>query len=543
MQEHYLWQRSITSAKGVRILRKTKFLLTILMTLLLATGVGARDYIEVWPEGWSEVSPLFTTSIFADRFFVDHDQAGTSFLSMDGLYFKELDLTYRLVRDAQVNEEVVLRAKGELANPFLGLDQKGNRYVLWLERSPEGNTLNYSTFGVPYTGHKNHVFWETNNIVQDLAAFQVGEISHVVWSEREGYFQIRYAQIDQGQLVAMETITNSTDLSVRPSVIVDKQGVVHVAWMETTDLGVQIQYSKRVADRWTQPLKIGSGSVQDIQQGGSIALTLTSQGVALAWAALPKSGNRLFVYLAQVSPQGEITTPTALALGSRARFVNGAPQLQLVWQGVGRFGSEVNHGNYEEGRLTDVTNLTVGRKAAFRPEVIYRDGHLYIYWLQAQAERGYEVYGINNQFPKTISLWRKVGIDETAPLIHVFFLFVSTIMLASVYTIMNLGVLVVGGLAYGLIHRSEKYKNQPLFYQIALIAAILTVARYLPIPSGSPQFFGLIHYGVSFVLAIMGTYLIMRNVRQRGTFVNITILFLWMLLFQFFALIPQNILQ
>lgn len=520
-----------------------ELLVIVSLIVILTTGVGARDYIELWPEGWSEVSPLFSTSIFADRFFVAYDEMGTSFLSVDGLYFKEVDLIYRLVRDNKVEEEVVLRAKRELDNPFLGLDQEGNRYAVWLERSSEGNTLNYTTFGAFYTGHETLVFRDTKNTIQDLAAVQIGATTHVVWSEREGHFQIHYGRIEQGQLVLEETITNSTDLSVRPSIAVDQLGVVHLAWMETSDIGVQIHYRKRGLAGWTKPLKVGDGSVQDIQQGGNIALTATSEGVALAWSALPRNSSRLFVYLAQVSPHGQVTTPVALVLGGKAKFVEGAPQLQLIWQGVGRFGSEVNHGYYEEGRLKDVTDLTVGRKSAFRPEVVYREGYLYVYWLQAQPERGYGVYGINNQFPKAISLWRKVGIDETNPFIHLFFLFVSTTMLALVYTIMNLGVILIGGLVYGLIQRSEKYRQQSFFYQIALIGTILTLTRHLPIPAGNPEFFGLIHSGISFVLATMGTYWIMRNVRQRGVFEDISMILLWMLLFQFFALIPQNILQ
>ena len=543
MQEHLPRQRSITSAKGVRILRKTKLILIICLILMVTSGAGAKDYIEVWPEGWSEVSPLFATSVFADRFFVAHDGAGTSFLSVDGVYFKELDLTYRLVKDNSVIEEIVLSEKGELDNPFLGLDQHGNRYVVWLERTPENNTLHYATFSAPYNGHEASVFRVTRNTIQDLSAFQKDETTYVVWSERDRHFQIRYAQIEQGRVVEMETVSNSTDLSVRPSITVDQQGIAHIAWMETSDIGVEIHYSKRDSNGWSEPLKIGDGSVQDIQQGGSIDLITTREGVAIAWAALPRNTSRLFVYLAQVSPNGQVTEPLALTLGSKAKFVPDTSQLQLVWQGVGRFGSEINHGYFEEGRLKDVTNLTVGRKAAFRPEVIYRDGYLYIYWLQAHQERGYGVFGINNQYPKAISFWRKVGIDESAPLIHLFFLFVSTLMLAVVYTILNLGVLFVGGLIYALIQRSEKYRRQSLFYRIALIAAILTVTRYLPIPKGSPEFFGLIHYGVSFVLALMGTYLIMRNVKQRSAFVDITLILLWMLLFQFFTLIPQNILQ
>ena len=89
----------------------------------MPSPILARDYIDIWPEGWSEVTPLFTTSIFTDRFFVTHDAQGTSFLSADGTYFKETNLTYRRVYAGAILEEVVLRSQVELDRIFLGLGE------------------------------------------------------------------------------------------------------------------------------------------------------------------------------------------------------------------------------------------------------------------------------------------------------------------------------------------------------------------------------------------------------------------------------------
>ncbi|HHY09039.1 MAG TPA: hypothetical protein GX528_00580, partial [Firmicutes bacterium] len=177
-----------------------------------------------------------------------------------------------------------------------------------------------------------------------------------------------------------------------------------------------------------------------------------------------------------------------------------------------------------------------------RPEVVSQNGFLYIYWLQADPNRGFKLHEINNQFPKKITLWRKIGLDETAPLVHSLFLAVSTIMLSFVYTAMNLGVLVVGGLLFALIQRWEAYKKQPLFYQVLLAAVLLLVISQLPIAAGKPRFFGVIHYALSFVLATLGTYFLMRPVKDRGFFVYAAIFVLWMVLFGYFSLLPQNIL-
>lgn len=513
--------------------------IVLVVLLLLSSEVFARDYIEVWPEGWSDVIPVFQTSIFADRFFVAHDSAGTSFLSVDGLYFKELDLTYRLVRNAVVEEEVVLCSQAEIDSASLGLDADGGRHVVWLERSPQGNTINHTTFAAPYGGHESFSFLETHHAIQDLAAYQVGKTTHVAWSERDGYFQIRYAQIENNEVILLETVTDTRDLSVKPSITVDNQGVVHLAWMETTDIGIHISYSTRQEGGWSRPRKVGDGSVQDVQQGGNISLAAFGNEVYLAWSALPRNSSRLFVFVSKVNAQGEIEAPVPFAMGSRAQFVAGVNGPELVWQGAGAFGAQINYSPEQ----SEITNLTVGRKGAFRPEAFSIDGFRYVYWLQAQSDGSFMVHGINNQFPKAISVWRKMGIDESAPVYHLLFLLMSTIMLATVYTIMNIGVMFAAGVIYSLLQRFGAYYRQPFFYQVALIATLLVVIRRLPVPSGNPEFFGLIHYGLSHALATLGTFMILRKVKQRGLFLTMGITITWMLLYQFFALIPQTILR
>lgn len=539
-QETLGFRRSIAFAKGVSALNKSRLTAIALMIILTFSPVAlAKDYIEVWPEGWSDVTPLFKTSIFADRFFTVHDSAGTSFLSVDGVYFKELDLTYRMVQDRVVKEKVVLRSKTEIESAYLGLDQNGRRHVVWLERSAERNSINHTSFDAPYQGHEAKSLLETDHTIQDLSAFQDGKATHAVWSEREGYFQIKYAKIEDGELATLETVTNTSELSVRPSVTVDSHGTPHIVWVESTPIGIEIHYSKKMAESWSKPRKVGAGSVQDVQLGGSISLASFDDELYIAWATLPSNSNRLFVYLVKLDAQGEMTSPAPFALGSKAQFVVGTEQPELVWQGVGPFGAQINHADLHGGP----TNLTVGRKGAFRPES-FSIGHFrYVYWLQAHPDGGYEVFEINNQYPKVISVWRKMGLDESAPFYHLIFLFVSTLMLAAVYTVLNMGVMLAGGAIYSLLQRFGAYHKQPLFYQVALMATILVVFRRLPIPAGNPEFFGLIHYGLSYAIATLGTFLILRKVRQRGFFLTVSICLIWMFLYQFFALIPQNILR
>lgn len=529
--------------KGVIVLKRTGICqyLLIVSVLIFSISVQAKEYIEIWPEGWSEVEPLFSTSIYADRFSVEHDDLGTSTSSVDGLYFRELDLTYRLIRNSTIQEEIVLVEKRELDNPVLGLDSQGNRHLVWLERSLGGNSLSYAQISVPYKGHEQTVFLETKNTIQDLAAIQDDSVTHLVWSERDPYFQINYGRLENRELVDVATITDSTDLSVRPNIVLDKEGTPYIIWYETTSVSVQVFYSKKEDNGWSQPFRVGVGSILDIQEGGTIALTARDDQIYAAWAALPRNSNRLFIHLVEIA-EGKSSQPIILEPGSRPRFVEGMSDFQLVWQGVGQFGAQIHHGVLREGQIVEKTNLTVGRKMAFRPEVVSQNGFLYIYWLQADPNRGFRLHEINNQFPKTITLWRKIGLDESAPLIHSFFIGVSTFMLSLVYTFMNLGVLIVGGLIFALLQRWDAYKKQPLFYQVLLAAVLLVVISQFPIAVGKPRYFGLIHYALSFFLATLGTYSLMRSVKDKGAFVYAAIFVLWMILFNFFSLLPQNIL-
>lgn len=545
MQEHFWGQRSSKPAKGVIILMRRRFQLTILVVLLLSGSVfAARDYIDVWPAGWSEVTQLFNTGIFTDRFLVtDMGPLGTIFLTEDGLYFKELDLVLRVAKDGEVLRRINLAARRELISHRLGTDGEGNIYAVWIEKSAEGYSLNYTNFDPAKGDPELTVLLVTDHTIRDLDAFQEDDITHVVWSEWEEHLQIKYGKIESGQLVTLAAVTDNTNVSVRPSVTVDHGGRPAVAWVESdAHQAVRIYFSKETEAGWTPPLVIGSGSMSDIEQGGSIALLPDADRVVVAWAALPHNSDRLFVHMSEVSSDLRSEAPVVLALGSRPRLLKNNAGMQLVWQGQGQFGSCIRHAYLRGGKLENITNLTVGRKAGFRPEVISREGYIHVYWLQADPERGFNVHTINNRYPKEISWWQKAGIDEKAPAYHLLYLFVSNFMLSFVYLFGHGGVLLVGGLISGLLQKIPAYGKQNLFYKITVTALILLVVRNLPIPMTNLAFFGLIHYGISVVLSILGTYFILRGVQPEGIFSTMAIVLLWTFLFLFFSLIPQTIL-
>lgn len=504
---------------------------------------ATRDYIDVWPEGWSEVTELFDTSIFTDRFLVAQDPAsGTGFLTADGLYFKELDLVYRLVKDGEVQDKITIASQRELIAHRFGTDDQGNLYAVWIEKTAAGYTLNYARFG-SLQDPEPIVLMETDHTIRDLDAFQQGAVTHVVWSEWEEHLQIKYGRIENAELVTIDGVTNNSNLSMRPSVTVDHRGYPFVAWMESDPRqAIRLYFSRKTGSKWEAPQMIGPGSVADVEQGGAITLLSQPDAILVAWAAFPRNTDRLFVHITEVDDDLDVAEPTLVALGSRPRLISDDSGLQLIWQAEDRFGARIHHAFLRNGRPEKTTNLTVGRKAGFRPEVLAQGDYLYVYWLQADPERAFNVHTINNQFPKAISWWQKAGIDEKAPAYHLLYLFMSNFMLSFAYLFGHVGVLLAGGIISFILQRFAAYQKQNLFYKITLTALFLLVLRSLPIPMAAPAFFGLIHYGVSVVLAILGTYLILRDIQQEGIFLTLSILLLWMFLFLFFSLIPQTIL-
>ncbi len=253
---------------------RRRFQLTILVVLLLSGSVfAARDYIDVWPAGWSEVTQLFNTGIFTDRFLVtDMGPLGTIFLTEDGLYFKELDLVLRVAKDGEVLRRINLAARRELISHRLGTDGEGNIYAVWIEKSAEGYSLNYTNFDPAKGDPELTVLLVTDHTIRDLDAFQEDDITHVVWSEWEEHLQIKYGKIESGQLVTLAAVTDNTNVSVRPSVTVDHGGGrPAVAWVESdAHQAVRIYFSKETEAGWTPPLVIGSGSMSDIEQGGEV---------------------------------------------------------------------------------------------------------------------------------------------------------------------------------------------------------------------------------------------------------------------------------
>lgn len=504
-----------------------------------------RDYIDVWPAGWSEITHLFNTSIFTDRFLVAEDvSSGFGFLTADGLYFRELDLVYRVVKDGEVQEKIILASQREIITQRLSTDSEGNMYAVWIEKSSDGYSLNYLELNSARANLEPIILLATDHTIRDLAVFQEGAVTHIVWSEWEEHLQIKYGRVENGVLAAVEAVTENTNLSVRPSVTVDKQGHPCVVWMESDPHeAVRIFFSKKTGGTWSQPLAVGPGSVYDIEQGGSIVLLPTENGLIMAWAALARNSNRLFVHLSEVGHDLSVTGPIVLAAGSRPRLLQDDSGLQLVWQGEDQFGSRIYHAHLRNGGLERVTNLTIGRKAGFRPEVMGVEGYVHVFWLQADPERGFNVHMINNRFPKAISWWQKAGIDEKAPAYHLVYLFVSNSMLSFAYLFGSAGVILVGWAISSFLFSFTAYRKQNLFYKITLSALILLVVRSLPIPSVVPAFFGLLHYGLSVVLAILGTYFILRGIQQKGIFLSMAVVLLWTFLFLFFSLIPQNILS
>lgn len=529
LANNYLYRRNVR-------LRKIHLVTIVLMLLVFSTvALANKDELALW----SDPKPVFETGTSSARFSVAHDELGTSFLSIDGLYFREADLKYRLVDQGEVLEEVQIAPSGEVDNPFVFISE-GNRHIFWRERREGTSTINYASLSVPYAGHEVKVVKETTNAIQDLHAFQDGENIHFVWSERDSYNQIHYGQVREGELVTTDIITDSADVSIRPAVAVDENGVIHVAWYDTSFRGVDVFYSMKQDSSWSNPRTLGRGDVRDIERGGMVELQVLGDSLYAAWSATPDRKTDLEIYLAEIR-RGRSIGGVSLVKGTRPRFIVQDDQLLLFWEDRGEFGSEIYYGPIRHKNISTNIKLTEGRNAGLRPEIINKDGYIYAYWLKP-SDRGHQVMEINNQFPRTITFWYYIGIDKENPLEHLFFLISNTIMLTPMYMISQIGVILLVSFAFFSLQRFAGFRNRSLFYQIILIATLFSLARQLPIPKGSLEFLRPAHYGLSVVLATVGTYSVLRPIQKRESFASFYMLLLWAFLFQFFAMLPHNIL-
>lgn len=493
-------------------------------------------------QDWSDATPLFETSIYAERLTIINDGHGTSLLTLDGRYARGLNLTYRLFQDDKLNKEIVLVREKEVQNPNLLADAE-TRHVFWLEKLVGKNSISYTKIDIPYNGHGQEILLSTQNIIQDLNVYFHNDVFHLVWSERSNGYQIHYAQMVDGKLGPYEIITHSRDVSLRPSIAVDNYGTVHVAWYESTPSAVQIHYAKKQAHKWSSPINIGLASVKDIANRNVIELNPSNSVLHAAWTSSLRS-SAPDINMVEISDKA-INGPFKITTGTHPKIYQVGEELKLVWQSEGHYGSEVYTGTYGDGQLNGILKLTSGRESGLRPEPLVKDGYSYIYWLRANDQGDFFVYEINDQHPRVTTFWDYIGIDKHNPIGHLAFLISNTAMSAPTIVIFDFTAVFFGIFIYILLNRYKTFRNRSLFYQIVLFAALVLVLRYIPLPILKPVPINSIHYLLTILIATLCTYAILypikRNLRSNNC-VQVAVIILWLFLFQFFTMLPHNIL-
>lgn len=540
-EEHTPWRTRLGIIRGDGM-RKIGFIVLILLLTVTIPEIG--EAFRPWPEGWSDLSQLFSTSLSSNQIAVLQDESGTSFLTLDGTYFQRLNLVLRNYVNDVLERETVFVEGAELASPILLSGDAGQRHLLWIERSSGSNAIHFGEVQLSSGEFHSDPLWITSNAVQDLAAIRTdaGDL-HMVWSERSNAFQIMYGTYKGGVLEVRQLSSTVDASSVRPSLIQDNDGIIHIFWFESSQLGVEVHYAGWDGEEFVGRAVVGRGAVSDIQQGGFIALGNTAEGIAVVWSAAAQGSPSPHLYVSYLRKSGEFSSPKALAVGARPSFVIGSTG-DLVWQVGSSDGTDVYYGRLDGEDLDDQVVLSVGKQGAFRPTALLGgDGRTDVYWLQAQEQGGYALYNINNRFPKQLTVWDKVGIDSDYPWAHLVFVVGSNIMLTLVYFLTSLGVTLPGLSAYLLLLRIRTYRNSSLLWQVALCGVLLALIERIGIPGAFPKYFGAVHYGISFGVATLGTYLMAKGGRARGDFAHVLIVLGWMYLFLFFRLLPQSILM
>lgn len=209
----------------------------------------------------------FSPSIDVDRYervhvaWCDSSEYGDSGCDVD-IFYKTRDKS----GEWSTTEVVSIESYKHSVNPSLAVHQNNGVYIAWREEVEEAGGFRWDIFirqKVYFENWKNVevVSTETDGLADNpsLAVALDGSV-HVAWHESSDYgnsdmdYDIFYRQrTSDGTWTATELVsTESSSTSWYPSLAVESDGTVHVAWVELLSDKNEIHYKKRTPDgTWT----------------------------------------------------------------------------------------------------------------------------------------------------------------------------------------------------------------------------------------------------------------------------------------------------
>lgn len=277
-------------------------------------------------------------------------------------------------------------------NPDIAVDVQGEVYIVWDVPSNDSNS------GIYYSHTTQHgQIWQSIERISTLGhaanhasiALDLTGLPHVVWYDREDQ-EIYYATRQENGWSSPENVSNTPPLFVGntvtsqgPSIAIDRDGHIHVAWMDSVSRVRfdSVYYARREEGIWhrdTIMSRPDSVRDMDLASGHNVqVITGLDDAVHILWHDSTK-GSLMQIYESNNlnSPTHAWSTPTILTHDAAnairpSGYVDESGHLHLIWRG--QQGSTQIF--YEQIARFDWIKILNKLGEAMEDSLVYRNGN------------------------------------------------------------------------------------------------------------------------------------------------------------------------
>lgn len=533
--------------------------LSFLLIIMLFLNSWAIEAIE-WPEGWSEVTTLYSVSINSSTIGLAIDDKAIILSWIEGgrmngeLYFQ------RLLIDEKPPKPTLLGEGEFFSNPALLFDDQGYSHIVW-EGRQEGREVIYYTRVDP-RGEivEPRALLTSPYLIGHVDLIKDGDELYLLWSGRDeetmnfDIFMMPFTT--SGDSIEPPVNLTRTPLISGRSRAIILRGEIHLLWMDYVSDRYHIYYQPFSLKG--EPLKeslhldtvynIGSRDRPALLAGAKGDLHLLWNGDSSALGLLPVASGLTYMQLRD----GEIVNRERILEGhstiqrpTMARIND--KNLGVLWQDNRRGPLQVHYLELEEGGdvLKGPIPLDITSRASHAPKMVVDENeHQYVFWLSFDDEgRDYQLSMIHTRSVALPSIWYKMGLHPQHPLPNLLFVLLANLLLSLIITLIHPWIYLLPLLLFSLLERRgllediEERRYQALFLLFAFLFLIQGFYAFIE-PIGASFSF----HGVGAILSSLVTILFLRSLKHfslASTMNRLVLILLWLYWFHYFIYIPQ----
>jgi hypothetical protein len=229
----------------------------------------------------------------------------------------------------------VSRTSGVSTYPALAAGGDGSLHAVWADTTPGDSVIYYGALSAG-------AIWSSAPVPNGqgcfptLATIASGDV-YVAWQDRapqSQVFDVYCSTLHEGQWTLPDIVSDSPFAhSVKPSIIANARGEVHLVWLEQQATLFEVRHSDRRGNNWALPTTVSTGS-QDCRQARIVAnpqdyfQVVWIEGNALHHRVRPPDPSATW-WVPQTA-QGEYRE-----LSDLGAVVDPFGELHVVWSGYG----------------------------------------------------------------------------------------------------------------------------------------------------------------------------------------------------------------